>query len=667
MSRTVFLHIIATLVLITPMYAAEGMWILPNIPDSVNERMEENGLDIEISQIYNEKSPSLKDATVYLTSGYTGTIISHKGLLVAPISSVENRLPDSIGYAKGYKSPSIYKELPLSNLGAWIVKSTQDVTYRVTKHTSGIKSESRIKQVADSVSQVICRGQMLPQGYMAKVEGTGTGNYYLYIYKCYNDVRLVYMPPSTIANDSLSAERHSADFVVLRIYSNRDNEPSYYDNTNMPYQTICAAIAEENYKEDDFVFSLGFPNKTDRNALSAALKETVVKLETQNSVYQLFDSLEYASLTNRIDQNNKQIDVIKGSGIIEDKADKEHDFLLWAASHPDFQSFLRYGNVVPFIDTMYAAKQSVVREFELLTEILQRTNTLFAANLALDLNYDNEEELFKMLNTYFVEYDGDKERNMFGVVLDIIEKNLPSELTKRIFEYEKTKYKGDRKKYIADIFGKSIITDEKRFVKYLDRPTEQQLKGDILVSLVMKLNDAQRVLYSAIKTYDTETAHLTRLYREGLALKNPSIEDMPDANYTLRMSNGFISGYDPDDLTHINAISTLSGMFQHSYKCTKSEADTLLTSLYKEFPTASKQRITFLTDCDMAIGRTGYGVYDYSGELLGIVIGWNRDATNNVFVYSPEYHRFIVLDIKYIMFILSKYASLDYVVGEINR
>ncbi|MCQ2336966.1 MAG: S46 family peptidase [Paludibacteraceae bacterium] len=667
MSKKVLFNLILLVAIYFPMSASEGMWILPNIPDSVVERMEENGLDVEISRIYKDRTSSIKDAVVYLTSGYTGTIISEKGLLIAPIKAVENRLPDTISYAKGYKSPSIYKEVSLNKLGAWILQSTQDVTYRIIRHTSGIESESRIKQVVDSVSRVICRGEVLPQGYIAQVEGTSTGKYYLYVYKCYNDVRLAYLPPASIANDSLKTDRHSADFVILRIYSNRDNEPSYYDQSNMAYQSHKVSLSDDDYKEGDFVFSLGFPNKTNRSILSSALQENIAKLEAQNVVCQLFDSIGYANLKGKIEDNQKQIDVAVKSGVVEDKKNKEYEFLIWAANHPDFQTCLRYGNVIPFIDTLYATRLNTVREHESITEILQKTNTLMAANVALDINDDNAEELFNVLNTYFVEYDDAKERKAFKEVLNFIEKNFPTKLTDRVFEIERTKYKGDREKYIEDIFEKSIITDEKRFVKYLDKPTELQLKEDILVSFVMKLNDMQELLYSVINSCNIKVAHLTRLYMEGMTLVNPSAEGMPDANYTFRMSSGSIKGYAPDDITHINATSNLSGMFNYGYTSVKCSADSVLTTLYKVLPAAKKQRITFLADCDMAIGRTGYGVYDYNGDLLGMVIGWNREAENNAFVYNPEYHRFIVLDIKYVMFILNAYASLNYVVKEISR
>lgn len=667
MSKSIFAYFIFLVAFTSSMFAAEGMWILPNVPDAEIERMEENGLEIELSRIYNEKSPSIKDAVVYLTSGYTGTIISDRGLLIAPIGAVKNRLPDSISHHGGYKSPSIYKEVPLKNLGAWILQSTQDVTCKITMHTSGIKSESRIKQIADSVSQALCRGEILPQGYIAKVEATSTGNYYLYVYKCFNDVRLVYMPPSTIANDTLKKERHSADFVVLRIYSNRNNEPSLYDNTNMTYNSVKATIAEDTYKEGDFVLSLGFPNKTDRDIFSAALNENISRLETKNSVYQFFDTLKYANLQGKIEENKKQYDVILESGILKDKKKKEYDFLIWAANHPDFQTCLRYGNVVPFIDTLYVKRQNTVRQLEILTELLQITNTLNASNIALDINDDNAEELFDMLNTYFVEYDDVKEREIFVKVLNLVEKEISPELTKGVFELESTKYKGDRAKYVENIFDKSIITDEKRFVKYLDSPTEEQLKSDILVSLVIKLNEIQRLLYYTVRTYDADINHYTRLYKEGLALVKPLSEGMPDANYTLRLSSGLIKGYDPDDVTHINAVSTIGGLYNYCYTHTKSAADTLLTSLYTTMPALKKQPITFLTDLDMAIGRTGYGVYDYNGELLGMVIDWNRESSNNQFVYTPEYHRFVVLDIKYMLFILDKYASLDYVIREISK
>jgi hypothetical protein len=68
----------------------------------------------------------------------------------------------------------------------------------------------------------------------------------------------------------------------------------------------------------------------------------------------------------------------------------------------------------------------------------------------------------------------------------------------------------------------------------------------------------------------------------------------------------------------------------------------------------------------MATGRTGYGVYDHNGDLIGMVIGGNDEADNNKFIYSPEYQRLVVLDMRYVIFILKNYSKAEYLVKEIK-
>ena len=107
-------------------------------------------------------------------------------------------------------------------------------------------------------------------------------------------------------------------------------------------------------------------------------------------------------------------------------------------------------------------------------------------------------------------------------------------------------------------------------------------------------------------------------------------------------------------------------MFNHSYMKQCAVADSLLTALSHTNADAKNLNITFLTDCDMATGRTGYGVYDHNGDLIGMVIGGNDEADNNKFIYSPEYQRLVALDMRYVIFILKNYSKAEYLVKEIK-
>lgn len=649
------------------LYAAEGMWIMPNVPDSVVTNMEDAGMEFDSDWIYSEKKSSLKDVTVYLSNGYTATIISNKGLMIAPYDAVSNYIPDSINVRDGYLSPSVFKEIPLGNLNAWILQRTEDVTYRVTSQVEGIRDNKQRDSRIEAVKQQIVNAKVVPANHVVMLSATTTGKYYLNTYKRFNDLRLAYMPPSSIASKKLDKDRHSANFVIIRLYADRDNDPALFSNTNKPYETASAVISSNQYNIGDFVLTLGYPNRSDRRALSAKLKEDNITISNAKlKILSAIDSLGYDTAQWRIDEIHKNIEQLRDNGVIAERAASETLFLIWAANHPDFIKCLRYGNVIPKIDKAYEKRRNYVVKAQYLRELLSIVRPLHAIELYNDIVPEIEEEVFAWINTYFVNFDIYKERIMLYRTLEFLESEFDSAIVAPVFTTERVKFKGNREKYINEIFKKSIMTDEKRFVKFLDNPTHAVMQEDILVQLYNEINKVFKIYYFKAHESDDSIAALNNLYREGLGEKSPNLNIQPDANYTYRMSYGTINGYSPNDVTRIRAVSTLGGMFSHIYLKKETEPDSLLTQLYKRVPEAKNMNMTFLTNCDMVTGRTGYGVYDQNGEFIGMVIGGNSEAECNNLLYNGTYQRLIVLDMKFVLFILKHYSKASYILSELN-
>lgn len=647
--------------------ASEGMWIMPNIPDTVLTNMEDAGMEFDTDLIYSEKKNSLKDATIYLSNGYTATIISEKGLMIAPLEAVSHYLPDTVSAEKGYTSPSVFKEIPLGALSAWVLQSTQDVTYRVEHQIEGVtdlrERQSRINQV----TQMIRNSEVVPSNHIAVVEGTNSGKYFLYTYKRFNDLRLAYLPPSGIANNALAKDRHSAHFVLIRLYSDRDNDAAAYNINNKPYSCSCASISRNKYSEGDFTMTLGYPNKTNRKAISAKIIEDNITIKrAQLKILEMADSLRYADFKQEIATINSDIENFENAGIIDQRTADEVEFIIWAANHPDFTSCLRYGNVIPKINKLYGERSTHIVQEQYLNEIIHLAAPLHFVDLYNGIVAENEEDTYNWINSYFVNFDIYKERKMLYQTLDFLEANIDSVVAAPIFETERTQFKGDRLKYVNEIFNKSLITDEKRFVKFRDNPADQVFQADLLVQLYNKIEKARQNMFTLAHDHNDMIAGLSYLYAEGEGKRSATLKYKPDANYTLRMSYGHIKNYTPDDVTTINAVSTLQGMFNHSYIKQEARPDSLLTILCHTNAEAKKVNITFLIDCDMATGRTGYGVYDHNGDLIGMVIGGNMEADNNKYIYNAEYQRLTALDINYALFILRNYARAGYLVNEIK-
>ena len=174
-------------------FADEGMWILPNIPDSVSESFEELGCELEIKDIYHERTYSLKDQTAYLSNGYTATLLSESGLLITNYNAITKYISekDSNIILNGFYASEKYNEIPLGNLHVFFLKSTENVTWRISSKFLDSDNESVRKNKTDSISRLICNEKVLPAGCFAQVKKTSNEEYYLYIYERYSDLRFM--------------------------------------------------------------------------------------------------------------------------------------------------------------------------------------------------------------------------------------------------------------------------------------------------------------------------------------------------------------------------------------------------------------------------------------------------------------------------------------------
>ena len=140
--------------------ANEGMWILPNIPDSVQNVMDNLGYELKIKDIYSETTPSLKDAVVSLSNGYSGVTVSKDGLLLTNYDCIYSFLKDSNNYVEqGFLAASCGQEIPLKNLAVTFIRSTEDVTKKILSQDPSIPLIKSVKKATTLLSLATCRAK----------------------------------------------------------------------------------------------------------------------------------------------------------------------------------------------------------------------------------------------------------------------------------------------------------------------------------------------------------------------------------------------------------------------------------------------------------------------------------------------------------------------------
>ena len=251
-------------------YAGDGMYPMTMIDDKVYNEMRKHGLQTDKSVMN-----SVVGLGVY-TPYYSGCIISENGLLIT--NSFRNRSMlttyDRIksDYKDGFWAKYYSEEIPMKMLDAFVLVKAVDITEEVLKDLPSYSWEKRKESIDERIKTLrSLHKNNLSDDYTVWVERDCEYNkFYLYVYKKYDDVRLVGIPPQSIGDfggekDNWGWPRHSCNFILLRIYADRNGEPAKYSKDNVPLKTKTHfAISLEGVNPGDFTMIWGYPVNSQR-------------------------------------------------------------------------------------------------------------------------------------------------------------------------------------------------------------------------------------------------------------------------------------------------------------------------------------------------------------------------------------------------------------------
>lgn len=665
--KRIYISALLILACFCTMKADEGIWLLPGVPDSILYKYEEIGCELESSDFYSEKDPSLKDNTLYLSNGYSATLMSQKGLLLTTYSAVRQYIPDSMDISQGFYAEDYDKEIPLGNLYALKLISAENLKNKIDAEISTEDDDKTIRQKTDSVCELERLFATDAPFIVADIKNNGKGDPVLYKYVRYPDLRLAYLPPTHLAEimpDSIAGvvTSHDADFAFIRIYANPEMQPAVFDSTNIAAEfEHCATISVNGYDEGEIVFSMGYPNNSKRNTTGAALTETSrIKDKVTLEVSRFFDSLrredhstERLVIENRLKYLKKQKTILK-------KTAEEDSFTVWAANHPDFDIVLRYANAIPISRLYYERRANAAENYFRLNEIINRCRMLSIARMIDELTYENETYILPEISEYFTHFDPAKERECLNAALNYISNKCDSIYQPDIFQLINEKYKGRQDKFLDKLFAKSFTTAEKRFVIYIDDYNSETSENDLMMQLYRSIRKSMQTAYAYYILDDGKINRYESLYNEGLILEMPERTMKPDANFTLRMSTGKIEGYVPSDgilvqyATNPTAIPDIV------------QLRTADSAFIRNNDKLRSIKCNFLCSCDIPGEKQGHGIYDIRGELLGISHGNNAEAVISEYSYDLNTNRSFAVDMDYILFFLSDYSKADNIYDELQ-
>ena len=694
-----------------PIFAQQGgMWV-PSLLEGMNEKeMKSLGMKMSVSDIYNVNNSSIKDAVPQFNGGCTAEVISPKGLLltnhhcgygeIQSHSSVEHNYLEN-----GFWAKSLEDELPNPDLEVTFIVSIHDVTKDILKGTENVTDEAAKQAVVQKNINDLQKSYKRETWQSVMIRTFFEGNQYmLYITESFEDVRLVGAPPSSIGKfgsdtDNWVWPRHTGDFALFRIYADKNNRPAKYSKDNVPYTPKhYLPVSVNGVEQDDFTLVYGYPGSTQEYLPSFAVEQIIndlnpARIEIRDKALKVADGfmrqdeaikIQYASKYARIANYWKkwigESQGLKKSNAVAIKKSFEQEFLDRAKKQ---NKMTEYGNLLPQFEKIYKdiTPYAVAREY--FQEVALRHNELLSVGFRLyqlenaytrngeqSFN-DRKENLIKGLESLYKDYNKEVDQGIFAEIVKLYGTKAPAHLTPSSIKDK------DYTALAANIYSKSALTSYDGFKKLMNGKAAdivKNMQNDPGYALAKSLAD--NYFDKIAPSYDKlalELEALQRTYMSAQLNLFPDARIFPDANSTLRVTYGKVNGYQPSDAVTYNHVTYLDGVME-KYVPGDYEFDVpqKLIDLYnaKDFGQYAdkngKLPVNFIATNHTTGGNSGSPALDAHGNLIGLNFDRVWEGTMSDIYYDPAICRNIMVDARYILFIIDKYAGAKHLIDEMK-
>lgn len=689
--------------------AHEGMWMLGRLNKQTTQSMKELGLKLPADKLYHPNKATLKDAVVSFGGFCSGVVVSTDGLVFTNhhcgFGAIQQHSTVQKDYLKdGFVARSKEEELPNPELYVRFLIRTEDVTQRVLGSVLPNMSEADRRSVIDSVMLAIQEEVHTKDSSVVGVVDAyyGGNEFWLSVYRDFNDVRLVFSPPSFIGKfgwdtDNWMWPRHTGDFSVFRIYADKNNQPADYSPDNVPYKPqYVAPISTQGYQEGSFCMTLGYPGSTERYLSSFGVQEMVEGMNqamidvrgvkqaiwkremNKRQDIRIKYASKYDESTNYWKNSIGTNKAIKDLKVLEKKREMESNLKQWIqqASSADSLSI----QLLSTLELNYKNRKQTNRAMAYLGESFMNGPEL--VQLALEiLNFDFEAEekvvvsKIKDIMEKYANLDLDIDKEVFTAMLREYPQHVDSVYLPEMYNTIAKEYGGDYKVYVDSLYARSEITSPRGLQRFFERDTTYNLMDDPAISLGIDLIVKYFEMNQSINEASQNIEKGERLYNAAIRRMYADRNFYPDANSTMRLSFGTVKGYSPMDGVDYSYYTTAKGILEkartHHPDPDFALGDNLISLLKEQnygkyADEKGEMKVCFISDNDITGGSSGSAMFNAKGELLGLAFDGNWEAMSGDILFEPKLQRCVGVDIRYILFVIDKYANASNLIQELQ-
>jgi hypothetical protein len=693
--------------------ADEGMWLLPLIEKLNMGKMTELGLKLSAEDIYSLNKVCVKDAVVIFGGGCTAEIVSSQGLILTNhhcgYGSIQAHSSVDHDYLRdGFWAMSKEEELTNPNLSVTFLIRIEDVTSQVLANVKQGMNETDRSAALSEARQAIEKKAMEGNNYRAQVGSFYGGNYfYLLVYERYTDVRLVGAPPSSIGKfgsdtDNWEWPRHTGDFSVFRVYSGPDGKPATYSKENIPLKPKhYLPVSIKDLNKGDFAMILGYPGRTNRYMTSFEINEQLqivhpdrIKIRGIKQDIWMKDmkadqkvNIQYAAKyfgsSNYWKYSIGQKAGLERLNVKAKKEDLENQFNKWVVAEPDRKA--KYGEALNMIKTSIEGRAEYYNALQYLNECMQGCEILYGNRVVAGLitaliAKDNQkisdavDQVKKITSDFYKDYNPSTDNKSMKAMLKLYRADVPAKFLPDFYtNVVDKKFKGDIDKFVDDLFAKSVFSSEAKLNAFLAKPVLKTIENDPVCVTAISIYKTGPDISKGSSQFDAGLSTGKRLWIAALMEMAPEKTRYPDANSTMRLTYGTVQDYDPRDAVTYKYYTTLQGVVDkyqpgdYEFDLPKRLIDLNNKKEYGRYGSSKGYMpVCFLTTNDITGGNSGSPVMNGNGELIGLAFDGNWESMSGDIAYEPELQRTIVVDIRYVLWIMDVYAGAKNLVDEMT-
>jgi hypothetical protein len=705
------LSLVTSLVLFLnlPLYAVEGMWI-PSLIDMFYSDMQTYGLKLTKEQIYSTNSSSLKDAIVHFNGGCTAEVVSYEGLILTNhhcgLDAIQKHSSEQKDYiTDGFWAKNNAEELSCPWLKITFVREIRDVTAAVLKGADGdIPLEKRAALIASNITELE-KAEKEKSGMVCKIKPFSQGNeYFMLVTEDYEDIRLVGAPPAAIGKfggdtDNWVWPRHTGDFSIFRIYASKDNKPAEYNAGNVPYKPAYSLpISLKPKQVGDFTMVYGFPGYTDQHYTASKLKfyiekEAPAKINMRtktldlmkpamngNDLVRIQYTAKQASIANAWKKWIGQLGGLRELDALGKKVSFEEEYRAKAAERTEWKE--KYATVLDELNKLQADYQ----EYE------------FARHMFIEYFYYGPEMLNYAFDFYELAYDYERlaaegklelkktealnsAKGFFKNVNLALDREIYNALTPLYIGYVNTNFLPAGMDVTWEETGNKIYTESvlmdsvklKSFFEKFNAKSAKKLGKDPALVYALQIYTAfYTIVNDPYKEFKAKETELMQRYVEGMLVMFPDKKMWSDANSTLRIAYGKIDGSAPYDGMKYIHFTTADGILQKydpnnpDFQLTDRCVELFTKRDYSDYAQDGELWVCFTASNHTTGGNSGSPVIDAEGNLVGINFDRSWESTMSDFMFDESRCRNIVVDIRYVLWVIDKYGEADHLIEEMN-